>query len=299
MTEDRRQKTEGRRQKTEGRRQKTEGYPLLSVLCCLSSVVLAVMTAGCTVSNKTPSSDYVAETSCMMRKAYCEKEKTHDAIRNTQYEESVLEEEVTSQMVEVADPLEPWNRIMYQVNDILYFWVAKPCTQVYTDVVPEPVRLGVRNLFYNLATPIRFVNCHLQGKSDSADTELKRFLVNTTAGILGFGDPARDKLGLEPAEEDLGQTLAVYSLGDGFYIVWPLIGPSTLRDSVGLVGDQFLNPTWYVKPTEVSIGISGVNITNESSFHIGEYEAFKSAALDPYVAMRETYIQYRNKQIQQ
>jgi len=279
----------GKEQKTEDRKQKTEKKSLFSVLCLLSSGVLAVMTAGCAVCEKS-----TLDTRCSIL------DENHESkIENRGEDFDLLEEEVTSQMVEVADPLEPWNRIMYQVNDILYFWVAKPCAQVYIDVVPQPVRLGVRNFFYNLATPIRFVNCHLQGKSDSADTELKRFLVNTTAGILGFGDPARDKLGLEPAEEDLGQTLAVHRFGNGFYIVWPLIGPSTLRDSAGLLGDQFLNPTWYVEPMEVSIGISGVKLTNESSFHIGEYEAFKSAALDSYVAMRQAYIQYRNKQIKQ
>jgi len=278
----------GKERKTEDRKQKTEKKGLFSVLCFLSSVVLAVMTVGCTVCEKS-----TLDTRCSILD-----EKRESKIKNQEEDFDLLEEEVTSQMVEVADPIEPWNRMMYQVNDILYFWVAKPCTQVYTDVVPQPVRLGVRNFFYNLATLIRFVNCHLQGKSDSADTELKRFLVNTTSGVLGFGDPAQDKLGLEPAEEDLGQTLALYGLGDGFYIVWPLLGPATLRDSAAFLGDQFLNPTWYVKPIEVSIGISGGKIVNESSFHIGEYEAFKSAALDPYVAMRQAYIQYRNKQIQ-
>jgi len=181
----------------------------------------------------------------------------------------------------------------------IYFWVAKPVAQTYKGLVPEPARIGIRNFFHNLATPVRFVNCLLQGKGDSANTELRRFVVNTTEGILGFGDPAKDKWGLEPTEEDLGQTLAKCGLGNGIYIVWPLFGPSTLRDSVGMVGDQFLNPTRYVEPTETSIAISAGKITNESSFHIGEYEEFKSAAVEPYVAMREAYIQYRNKKIQE
>ena len=105
------------------------------------------------------------------------------------------------------------------------------------------------NFFENLTTPARFVNCLLQGKGPEADRELRRFGINTTAGVLGFGDPAYDRWGLKPAEEDLGQTLAVYGLGDGFYVVWPLFGPSTLRDSVGMVGDSFLNPVRYVEPT--------------------------------------------------
>ncbi len=211
----------------------------------------------------------------------------------------LLEDELGERMVEVADPLEPLNRLMYGINDILYFWVAKPISQLYKNVAPEPIRICLSNFFHNLTTPARFINCHLQGKVDSADIELKRFLINTTSGILGFGDPAQDKMGLEPVEEDLGQTLAVHGFGNGFYIVWPLFGPSTLRDSVGFGGDQLLNPTNYVKPVEVSIGLSGTKITNESSFRIGEYEAFKSAAVDPYVAMRQAYIQYRARQIKE
>ena len=281
-----------RRQKTEGRIQRTEVYPLLSVLCCLSSVVLAVVTAGCAVSEKTPP---------------IESRNSEFGIRNSvesgrppaDDDFELLEDELAEQMADVADPLEPWNRIMYHVNDVLYFWVVKPCAQVCEGVLPEPARIGIRNFFNNLGTPIRLANCLLQGKGDSADREFHRFVVNTTSGIMGFGDPARDKLGLEPVDEDLGQTLATYGLGNGFYVVWPLLGPSTLRDTVGFVGDQFLNPTRYVEPWEVSMGISAGKMTNEYSFRIGEYESFKSAALDPYVAMREVYIQYRDKQIQE
>ena len=211
----------------------------------------------------------------------------------------LLEEEFAEQIVEIADPLEPINRLMFGVNDVLYFWVAKPCAQVFKATIPEPARIGIRNFFQNLSTPVRYVNCLLQGKGDSADIELRRFLVNSTVGVLGFGDPARDKYELEPIEEDLGQTLATYGMDQGFYIVWPLLGPSNLRDSTGMLGDMFLNPVRYVEPWETSVGISAVRITNEGSFHIGEYEDFKAASLEPYIAMRQAYIQYRNKQIQE
>ena len=273
-------------QKAEDRQQNFAFCFPFSVLRYLSSVVLVFMTAGCAVSEKRLS-------------GYQDISKSGSVVGSVDEDFDLLEEELAEQMAEVVDPLEPLNRTVFNVNDILYFWVVRPCVQVYKNVVPEPARIGARNFFHNLATPIRLTNCLLQGKCDSAGTELHRFLVNTTAGVLGFGDPARDKLGLEPAEEDLGQTLAVYGLGDGLYIVWPLLGPSTLRDSLGMAGDQFLNPIRYVEPTEASIGISCSKVVNESSFHIGEYEALKSAAVDPYVAMRGAYIQYRNKQIQQ
>jgi phospholipid-binding lipoprotein MlaA len=212
---------------------------------------------------------------------------------------ALLEEELIEERIKVADPLEPVNRIMFGFNDILYFWVAKPVLGVYKGIIPEPARIGLRNFFNNVSTPVRLVNCLLQGKNDGANTELRRFAINTTVGVLGFGDPALDQHGLEPVKEDLGQTLAVYGLDNGFYIVWPLFGPSTARDSVGMVGDQFLNPLRYVDPREVSIGISIVKGTNAGSFEIGTYEEFKEATFEPYVAMREFYIQYRHKQIQE
>jgi phospholipid-binding lipoprotein MlaA len=211
----------------------------------------------------------------------------------------LLDEELEKRTVEVPDPLEPWNRMMFQVNDRLYFWVVKPVAQTYKNVMPEPARLGIRNFFANVRTPIRYVNCLLQGKNAAADVELCRFLINTTAGVLGFGDPALDQFGLKSVDEDLGQTLATHGFGDGFYVVWPFFGPSTVRDSVGMLGDQFLNPLWYVQSTELSIGLSAAEYTNAGSFEIGRYEVFKAAAVDPYVAMRESYVQYRQKQIKE
>lgn len=251
-------------------------------------IILSLMTAGCAVSEKGTSSNHIALAS----------EKQIETSADDDFD--LLEEEITEQTIEIADPLEPLNRVMFHVNDGLYFWVIKPVTEVYTNITPKPAKIGIRNFFNNLTTPIRFVSCHLQGKTATADIELNRFLINSTVGILGFGDPAKDQHGLEPPEyEDLGQTLATYGLGNGFYIVWPLLGPSTARDSIGTVGGLFLNPVYYVEPTETAISISAVKFTNESSFHIGEYETFKDASLDPYVAMREVYIQYRNKQIKE
>ena len=188
---------------------------------------------------------------------------------------------------------------MYQVNDAIYIWVLDPVTKLYTKIAPEPARLGISNFFRNLTTPVRFVNCHLQAKHKTADKELNRFLINTTLGVLGFGDPAKDRYNIQiPDAEDLGQTLATYGLGNGFYVVWPILGPSTARDSVGRVGDMFLNPVYYLDDTNVSIGISSVKFINKNSFHLDEYKAFRASSIDPYIAMREIYIQYRNKQIQ-
>jgi len=211
----------------------------------------------------------------------------------------LLEEEYAEQMVEVPDPLEPFNRVMFNVNDTLYYWVVKPGSEIYAGVVPEPARIGIYNFFSNLTTPARLVNCLLQGKGKGADTELRRFAINTTCGVLGFGDPAMDEYGLEPVEEDLGQTLAVYGFDDGFYLVLPFLGPSNARDSIGRLGDWFLNPVSYVEPTEASYGITAIRFTNSSSLRLGEYESFKSMTVEPYIAMRRSYAQYRAKQIEE
>jgi len=251
-------------------------------------LILALITAGCAVSQKDPVSNPGPAASA------------NHSQSPSDDDFDLLQEELAEEAAQVEDPLEPFNRLMFNVNDTLYFWVVKPVTSLYTNITPEPARIAVRNFFYNLTTPVRFVNCHLQGKPKVADIELNRFLINTTEGILGFGDPAKDKHNLEPPDaEDFGQTLATCGFGNSFYIVWPLLGPSTLRDSVGITGGIFLNPVFYVEPTEASISINAAQYTNESSFHIGEYEAFKSASLDPYVAMRQAYIQYRNKKIRE
>jgi phospholipid-binding lipoprotein MlaA len=208
-----------------------------------------------------------------------------------------LEEEFSRKQVTVPDPLEPVNRVMYGINDVVYTWVLKPVSQAYAAVVAKPVRIGIGNFFHNVGTPARLVNCLLQGKGPAAGTEVQRFAINTTVGVLGFGDPARDRWELKPAEEDLGQTLGVYGMGEGFYMVWPLVGPTTVRDSLGSLGDQFLNPVRYVEPTEVSIGLSTLSGINQSSLRLGEYETLKAAAVDPYVAIRTAYVQYRRMQI--
>jgi phospholipid-binding lipoprotein MlaA len=197
----------------------------------------------------------------------------------------------------VADPFEGFNRAMFLVNDRLYFWVLKPAARGYRAAIPQEIRTGVSNFFTNLAAPIRVVNNLLQGKPRIAGVEVTRFMFNTTVGVLGFGDPAAQFPSLNPDPEDLGQTLGHYGIGDGFYIVWPLLGPSTLRDTVGDVGDRFLSPITYVDPKEASLSLSGYKMLNATSFRIGDYESLKKAALDPYEAIRNGYIQLRQARV--
>jgi len=208
-----------------------------------------------------------------------------------------FEEEFEEKRVKIADPLAGWNRIMFHFNDKFYFWVLRPVSKGYRAVVPSLVRVGVKNFFTNITAPIRIVNSILQGKWKAADAEFARFLLNSTVGVLGFGNPAKKYPELDSNEEDFGQTLGAYGIGNGFYIVWPILGPSTLRDSVGLVGDFFLNPVSCVEPIEAYVGIRTYEEVNETSFIIGDYEAIKKAAIDPYEAFRDAYIQYRNSKV--
>jgi len=209
----------------------------------------------------------------------------------------MFEEEFAEESVTISDPLRGLNRIMFNLNDKVYFSVIKPVAEKYRKVTPKVARISLRNFFHNLAGPGRFANCVLQGKGKGANTEFKRFMVNSTVGILGLADPAKEKMGLEATREDLGQTLATYGFGNGFYIVWPVFGPSTLRDSIGRAGDIWTNPLVYVNRSDAFLALALAKSANEYSFRLGDYEALKMDTLDPYVVMRDAYIQFRNQQI--
>lgn len=193
----------------------------------------------------------------------------------------------------VWDPLEPVNRAIFVFNDKAYFWLMKPVAQGYGFVVPEPARVSVRNFFSNITTPIRFVNNLLQGRMRDSGTELLRFAINTTVGILGLFDAAKQDFHIDRREEDLGRTLGVYGLGHGVYIVLPLLGPSSLRDAAGLAGDSFLDPVNYLEDFEAVLAVKAFKAENEISLRIGDYEDLKASAIDPYIALKDAYIQNR------
>ena len=201
--------------------------------------------------------------------------------------------EVQSPPATVADPIEPINRAIFTFNDKAYYWFFKPVAKGYNVVVPQGVRVAVRNFFSNLATPIRVANNLLQGKFRATGTELLRFTINSTIGMAGLFDPAHDGFQLEKKDADLGQTLGRYGLGQGMYLVLPLLGPTTLRDGAGLAGDLFLDPISYIHPTEAAVGVSAYKRENNLSLRIGEYEDLTGSALDPYVAVRDAYAQHR------
>ena len=210
-------------------------------------------------------------------------------------DEDYLEEE---DLEKIADPFEPLNRFFFDFNDKLYFWVLKPVAKGYSKIVPEKVRQSVKNLFNNVSTPVRVVNNLLQGKIELAGDELVRFGVNSTVGVLGLFDYAKTELEIPMQEEDFGQTLGVWGLSPGFYINWPFLGPSTLRDSIGYAGDYFLEPVNYVNPLIDRYAIKIGDSVNRASLTIGDYEEIKKDALDPYAAIRDIYTQYRKSKLE-
>jgi phospholipid-binding lipoprotein MlaA len=206
--------------------------------------------------------------------------------------------EPDKEYVGISDPLEPINRLFFHFNDKLYFWLLKPMASGYKVVVPEPARVSVRNFFSNLAFPVRFVNCLLQGKFEGAGYEWGRFLTNSIFGLAGFFDVAGKHFDMKGYDEDLGQTLGSYGLGNGFYINWPILGPSSVRDTIGDAGDFFLDPVYYADlKTKYDLSIKGFEKTNDTSLTIGDYEDLKRSAMDPYIALRDAYFQYRQGKI--
>jgi len=229
-------------------------------------------------------------------------DKSVDAINDEYKNEDDLDyanDKSKDEKAEIADPLEPVNRVTHQFNDKLYFWALKPVAQGYKAVVPEPARIGVKNFFSNLGFPARFLSCLLQTDFSGAATEAGRFTINTVWGIGGLLDPSSGKeLNLQSQDTDLGQTLGVYGVGQGFYIVWPILGPSSPRDTISIAGDYFLSPVSYISPWYAWLGVRTYEEVNATSLRIGDYEALKEAAIDPYVAFRDAYIQYRLKKVE-
>jgi phospholipid-binding lipoprotein MlaA len=213
------------------------------------------------------------------------------------------EEEFDDTVVQINDPLYPINYALYHINDILYVVIMKPAAQTYNVFIPLEFRTVVRNFFYNLRFPIRFVNCLLQFKVTKAARELGGFLVNSSVGLAGLGEVA-SHWDLKPSPEDLGQTLAFWGAGNGFYIMYPILGPSSLRDSARFIDSYFLDPVGWLRydkfgdvDRKITIAISVYDRLNELSLEYENIDALKEAALEPYVGIRDAYVEHRNKLI--
>jgi len=207
------------------------------------------------------------------------------------------ESESTNAPSKIKDPLQPVNRAFFHFNDKLYFWVLKPAGNGYSKVVPRSARTSVSRFFANVKYPVHLVNNLLQAKFKTAGVETGRFLVNSTVGVGGLFDPAtRWKLKAHPADFD--QTLGFYGLGPGIYVHWPVFGSSSTRGTAGFAADGMLSPWVYIGGVGVVYGIPAYRELNGASLSLGEYESFKKATLDPYVAMRSAYYESRAKVVE-
>jgi phospholipid-binding lipoprotein MlaA len=221
---------------------------------------------------------------------------------DTEEEEDFEEdEEYDDEVVQINDPLYGINYAFFNLNDVLYVVIIRPAAKGYAAVIPVEFRTVIRNFFYNLRFPIRFVNCLLQFKGTKALHEAGGFLLNSTIGIAGLGDVA-SHWDLRPSPEDLGQTLGFWGLGHGFYIHYPILGPYSLRDSAQFIDTFFLDPVSWLAYDKfgnydwwVLVAIRGYAIFNELSFQIDDIDALKEAMLDPYVGIRDAWVEHRNK----
>lgn len=197
-----------------------------------------------------------------------------------------------------SDPLEPMNRVFFAFNDKLYYWVLKPANNIYSAILPYDFRLIIGNFVDNVRSPIRLLNNLLQGKIYDAGIVLSRFMINSTLGVFGLADPALIDFGLEPKPEDFGQTLGVWGFGEGIYFCWPVIGPSTVRDTIGFAGDVYAHPmVYYVEDYSISLGYYAGSRVNLLSLNPEVYEDIKKYSLDPYVSMRQAYLDYRRHKV--
>ncbi len=199
----------------------------------------------------------------------------------------------------ISDPLMGFNRYMNKVNDKIYSWVLLPTAKGYQTVMPESGRIAVGNFFDNMGFPIRFTNNLLQKKFKKAGDECMRFGVNSTAGVLGFTDPATSWLNIEQSDEDFGQTLAHYGVKSGPHIVLPLMGHTNLRDALSGFPDGFLDPLSSIEDQKITLAAEALGGINGASFMVEDYEKIKESVPDSYLFMRDHYELEREKAIKE
>ena len=192
-----------------------------------------------------------------------------------------------------ADTLESYNRAMFAFNDAVDKALFKPVAKVYRRVLPETVTTSIGNFFSNLNDVVVLVNDLLQFKLHLAAMDSSRIVFNTTFGVAGLFDVAT-RMELPKHNEDFGQTLGYWGFGEGYYLVLPLLGPSTVRDSVGLVGNFFTNPiTWATDSDAVAWGLWGLDLINRRSSLLRIERALADEQIDPYSFQRSAYLQQR------
>lgn len=192
---------------------------------------------------------------------------------------------------DAADPWEPMNRSVYEVNDVLDRSLLKPVAKGYRKILPGFVRTGIGNFYDNLLTPGIMLNNFLQGKGQDGISDLARLSVNSTIGIGGLLDIA-SRMGLEKHDEDFGQTLATWGVGDGPYVMLPFFGPSTLRDAVAMPVDFFLDPLLHYRNSSIRDKLWVLEVIDLRASLLSA-EGLLEKSYDPYITIRQSYLQNR------
>jgi len=192
------------------------------------------------------------------------------------------------------DPWEPFNETMFSFNrNVVDRFILKPVAVVWDALLPDPVQRSLRNALDNLSVVRRLVNNILQLKMEGAGREVARFTINSTIGVAGFFDVAKDGFGILQSDEDTGQTMGVYGVGPGPYLILPFLPPMTVRDGIGLAADGAMNPLNYFIPFAATAGIYGTNAVNERSLNLDKFERVEETVVDLYSAVRNAHLQRR------
>ncbi|MGT2459104.1 MlaA family lipoprotein [Cupriavidus basilensis] len=194
------------------------------------------------------------------------------------------------------DPLEPFNREVFKINDDFDKGVLRPVAELYTDFIPSPIRTGIDNAFSNVSDVYSAVNNLLQGKPARAVEDTMRVAMNSVLGLGGLIDIATPA-GLPKYKEDFGQTLGVWGVPAGPYLVLPLFGPSSVRDTAGMLVDRQIDPSAYLDPVWLRNSLFGVRVVNTRASLLGASGLIEMAALDKYAFLRDAYLQRREYQI--
>ena len=196
----------------------------------------------------------------------------------------------------VNDPLEDVNRAVFEFNQVIDSIILKPVAELYVFVLPEEARHRIANILKNLGEPLNLVNNLAQGKFERAGSTLTRFAINSTIGVGGIFDAATD-WGYERTPEDFGQTLASWGLGEGPFLMLPLLGPSNPRDAVGFGVELVTDPMGFLLTDEAGLARSITSGVSQRAAYLDELESVESTSVDFYAALRELYRQYRATEI--
>lgn len=191
------------------------------------------------------------------------------------------------------DPWEPFNESNFEFNREVDRYALKPIATGYNALLPDVYQQGIMNVIKNLGVVRRLVNNLLQLKFAGAGRELVRFTINSTFGVGGLIDVARDGTGIKESDEDTGQTLGYYGVGTGPYLVLPFLPVMTVRDGFGALVDTAMNPLNYVAPVGVTLGIAGTDIVNDRSLNLDKFQRVEDSVIDLYSAVRSAYLQRR------